>query len=397
MTLSVLELFAGAGGAALGLEAAGLHHVGLVELDADACSTLRAAGLGPVIEADARDLATVAAQMSGAPDVLWSSFPCQAWSTAGSRKGAQDERNGWPWTVAALDRFEPSWFLGENVKGLLQHRGGCTARGGQGQLFGGRPELTCPGCYMERVIMPDLRKRFAHAGYWLLDAADYGVPQHRRRVILWAGPKPLQQPAPTHGPNGAHSWVPMGQALGLSNKRCIGGGRNPAKDKTDRRYRDLTYEPSTTVAAVQIGNAGPWVVGNLRGRAGGARMETHSIDEPSRTLRHGGGSSVPYLCGPAPTVTTTEVKGTRASAGNGWTFRGGPDRASDALWQSTGRRRLTVEECATLQDFPDGYPFQGTKTAQYRQVGNAVPPTLARVVGLSLVAAFTDNQRRGNP
>jgi len=417
--MRAIELFAGAGGAALGLEAAGLEHAALCEWDADACATLRAAGLGPVVEGDVRDLDAIERVAGLSCDVLWSSFPCQAWSQAGARLGAEDPRNGWPWTVDAIDRFQPRWFLAENVKGLTLHRAGCVAQNGQALLFGERPELSCPGCYLERVILPQLRERFAFVGFWLLDAADYGVPQHRRRVMFWAGPAPLQQPKATHGPGRATPWVSMAVALQLTENRVIGGGANPRTAGEDTRsYRDLTDEPATTLMAKPSGTAGPWVVGNLRGRSGGSRMETHSIDEPSRTLRHGGGSSVPYLCSPAPTVTTTEVKGTRATAGNGWTFRGGPDRASDALAVLTGyayrpaptvtvsdgqglgskatrdaveaqigRRRLTVEECATLQDFPDGYPFQGTKTAQYRQIGNAVPPTLARVVAQAVVDA----------
>jgi site-specific DNA-cytosine methylase len=210
-----LELFAGAGGAALGLGAAGLEHAALCEWDRHACATLRAAGLGPVVEGDVRDLAAIAAVAGERVDVLWSSFPCQAWSTAGARKGAHDGRNGWPWTVDALDRFKPAWFLGENVRGLLLHRSGCTAAGGQRGLFGTAPAEDCPGCYFERVILPDLRARFAHVGWWLLDAADYGVPQHRRRVILWAGPAPLEEPVPTHGPGRAQGWVSMREALGL--------------------------------------------------------------------------------------------------------------------------------------------------------------------------------------
>jgi site-specific DNA-cytosine methylase len=174
--MKAIELFAGAGGAALGLEAAGFEHLALCEWDPDACATLRAAGLGPVVEGDVRDLDAIEAVAGPSCDLLWSSFPCQAFSTAGKRLGAGDERNGWPWTVDAIDRFKPAWFLGENVRGLLMHRGDCTARGGQLGIFGTAPPEDCPGCYFERRVLPDLRERFAFVGWWLLDAADYGVP-----------------------------------------------------------------------------------------------------------------------------------------------------------------------------------------------------------------------------
>lgn len=374
--MRAIELFAGAGGAALGLEDAGVEHLALCEWDADACATLRAAGLGPVVEGDVRDLDAIAAVAGETCDLLWSSFPCQAFSTAGKRLGAEDERNGWPWTVAAIDRFKPAWFMGENVTGLAMHRGGCVYRGGQSGLFGSSPELTCPGCYFERVILPALRARFAHVGYWTLDAADYGVPQHRRRIILWAGPEPLAAPEPTHGPGRALPWVSMGEALGLSaNEAAIGGGRNPGKPgAADRRYRELTHEPSTTVAAVQIGNAGPWVV--AAGETGEGRPRP--LTEAAPTV--GTKGTAHLLSRPSRAVVCSEVKG----SGPG----GNPEkhqRASDALYLATGRRRLTVAECATLQAFPADHPWQGTKTAQYRQVGNAVPPTLARVVAESLM------------
>ena len=96
----VLDLFAGAGGAALGLREAGFEHVACVERDPSAAATLRAAGF-PAVEADVRDLDYAA--LAGTIDVLWASPPCQAWSQANQHaklKGADDvERNGWPWTL----------------------------------------------------------------------------------------------------------------------------------------------------------------------------------------------------------------------------------------------------------------------------------------------------------
>ena len=360
-----LELFAGAGGAALGLERAGFEHAALCEWDADACATLRAAGLGPVVEGDVRDLDAIESVAGAGPlDLLWSSFPCQAWSTAGKQLGAEDDRNGWPWTVDAIDRFQPRWFLAENVRGLIQHS------------EDGHPNPAhCPRCYFERVILAQLRERFACVGWWLLDAADYGVPQHRRRVFIWAGPAPLRAPRPTHGaPSKARQgdmfgpgvlpWVSMGEALGLADV----------------------------------------VAGALRGRQGGARMETHSISEPSHCLRHGGGASVPYVIGAgrnpqrAGRWVLHHMRNTEAhpnqerptpSTEPSPTVGGAGNQCAEG---QTFRRRLTVGECATLQSFPSDHPWQGTATSRYRQIGNAVPPPLAEVVGLALI-----NAGRGQP
>jgi DNA (cytosine-5)-methyltransferase 1 len=325
---------------------------------------LRAAGLGPVVEGDVRDLAAIAAVAGESVDVLWSSFPCQAWSTAGARKGAHDGRNGWPWTVDAVDRFKPAWFLGENVRGLLLHRSGCTAAGGQRGLFGTAPAEDCPGCYFERVILPDLRRRFAHVGWWLLDAADFGVPQHRRRVILWAGPAPLEEPAPTHGPGRAQGWVSMREALGLGPDvvpMTVGGW-------PDHGARPVVG-PAPTLPAEYGRTQTPWhnashahivAVGSAfykRSRNGQVAWEEVPIDEPANAIGcYADGCGVP-----------------RVGAG-----------------VATGRRRLTVAECARLQDFPAGHPWQGGVGAQYRQVGNAVPPRLAEVVGRALMGAIED-------
>ena len=369
--MQCIELFAGAGGAALGLESAGIHHAALCEWDPDACATMRAAGLGPVVEGDVRDLDAIEAVAGPGPiDLLWSSFPCQAFSTAGKRKGASDERNGWPWTVDAIDRFRPRWFLGENVRGLLCHSSE------------GHPDpMQCPRCYLDGVIMPQLRERFAFAGWWLLDAADYGVPQHRRRIILWAGPAPLRAPPATHadpatlaqasmfGPR-LLPWVSMGEALGLD--RATGATTSQFGDQTPR----VVHGPSPSITCQQGKQPKPWKSAGLpfvvaAGETGEGRPR--GLEHAAPTI--GTGGTAYLLNGPSRAVTCSEVKGSGANAN--------PEkhqRALDALYLATGRRRLTVEECARLQDFPGDHPWQGTKTARYRQVGNAVPPTLARVV-----------------
>ena len=91
-----------------------------------------------------------------------------------------------------------------------------------------------------------------------------------------------------------------------------------------------------------------------------------------------------FLTGPSPAVLASEVKGARHQD---FDPDRTPMRASDALWRATGRRRLTVEECARLQDFPPGHPFQGTKGDRYKQVGNAWPRAFGRVLGRALLEA----------
>ncbi len=317
-----IELFAGAGGAALGLEAAGIEHAALCEWDRHACATLRAAGLGPVVEGDVRDLDAIAAVAGESCDLLWSSFPCQAWSTAGKQRGAEDERNGWPWTVDAIDRFSPRWFLAENVRGLIQHS------------EEGHPDpQKCPRCYFETVILAQLRERFACVGWWVLNAADFGVPQMRHRVIIWAGPQPIRAPRPTHGPPekvrqgdlfgpGVLPWVTMADSIGVSP---------------------------------------PWVCTKSR------RLDKGNIGYPGRVLTR--------IEGPSSAITK-KTGDARPWQNSGLAFVDGP-----------APRCLSVAEAAMLQDFPDSHPWQGPQGAHYRQVGNAVPPKLAEVVGRALMTA----------
>lgn len=192
---------------------------------------------------------------------------------------------------------------------------------------------------------------------------------------------------------------PIGTVPGAGNQylHATNVGRCERRGKHDPHRLDL---PAGTVRSGGDGHSAPsFTVGYLRGRSGGAVMERHSPDEPAQSVRSAaGGSSNGYLETwrldiPSPAVAATEEKGSGARSvevsrhGREGRARHGLDRASDMLLLATGRRRLTPEECAVLQDFPADHPWSacGTKSARYRCVGNAVPAALATVVVGSLV------------
>jgi DNA (cytosine-5)-methyltransferase 1 len=319
-----VELFAGAGGAALGLENAGVEHVVLVERDEETCETLRAR-FNPevVVHNDVRNVAWTTFRNI---DLMWASPPCQAWSIASHNstnddvRGAEADNNGWPWVLDAIDGCRPTWFVGENVASLTYHSSeGCG------------DATTCPGCYWEYKLLPLFRKRFPWVSHVTLDSADYGVPQRRRRVFLVAGPHPVAWPAPTH--------------------------RDPGR-----------IQPSLFGYSFK-----PWIT--IRDALGLCHREREDDGQPFEEWR---------LDLPSPTVTARDVRGARHQQFD-------PDKspmtAADATWRAIRKRRLTIQEAATLQGFPDDYPWQGTKNSQYRQVGNAVPPPVAQALGTAIMEA----------
>jgi DNA (cytosine-5)-methyltransferase 1 len=182
--LTSLELCAGGGGQALGLEAAGFSHAALVEIDRHAVATLRHnRPQWTVLKADLREFD--ASEYAGV-DLLAGGLPCPPWSRAGKQHGENDERNLWPTALKIVGQVKPKAVMFENVRGILD------------------------------AVFEDFRTRFASApeleGYttqWkLLNASDFGVPQLRPRVIFvairnqyannWSWPKALNSP-PTVG------------------------------------------------------------------------------------------------------------------------------------------------------------------------------------------------------
>lgn len=325
--MGVLDVFAGAGGLSTGLAEAGFEVVGGVERDRDACETFaKAHPSAEVVEGDVgrvplrrwRDEVEVVA---GGP-------PCQPWSTGGKRLGPADARDGWPAYLRVLDEVRPRAFVAENVAGLASR-----AR---------RAHLD--------ALLGELAARGFVVTSRLVDAAGYGVPQHRHRLVVVGvrGGPGYRFPEAGYGPGRPRPWVAAGsvvgiEALGVPNPSAVTYARRP----------DLRADP----------------YGGHLYNGGGRPLD---LARPARTLLASmGGNKTPWV------DTAGVVPGYHAHL-----VAGGQPRAGLV----PGARRITVEEAALLQTFPPATAFAGARSSRYRQVGNAVPPALARAVGAALAA-----------
>jgi DNA (cytosine-5)-methyltransferase 1 len=158
--LTVLELCAGGGGQALGLERAGFEHKALIEIDADACRTLRRNRPGwNVVQGD---IATFDAKPYRGIDLVAGGLPCPPFSVAGRQRGEADERNLFPAAFRVIQEVQPKAVMIENVRGLLDKR----------------------FAYYRELIVERLRSLGYETRFELLNAADFGLPQNRPRVFI---------------------------------------------------------------------------------------------------------------------------------------------------------------------------------------------------------------------
>lgn len=324
---SAIDLFAGAGGLSLGLKEAGFETVMALDNDEDACATFRhAMRSASVINADARPLSF--SRWRGV-DLVAGGPPCQPFSTGGLRRGYADGRDLLPTFVRAVLEIAPRSFILENVPGLAskRHEG-----------------------YMRDVLGP-LFERYRVAGPVLLNAADFGVPQGRKRIVVI-------------GSRDATPQIPSGDANRRVPAGCVIDAKPIGKPNLSRVVYAKTPDLRPDPYHGQLFNGGGRPI---------------NLEKPAPTiLASAGGNKTHFL-----------DLGRRVPAYHDYLMRGGKPLVGDL----PEARRLTVEESALLQTFPPSMVFSGARSSQYMQIGNAVPPMLAQWLGI--IVAETMTSRRG--
>lgn len=334
MTNRCVDLFAGAGGLSVGLKMAGWDVKVAVEYDATAIATHRR-NMPDVLhvcddirEVDFREYAGKIDLVAGGP-------PCQPFSVSGKQLGNLDMRDMVPEFVRVVREIRPRAFMMENVQGLTTTR-------------------FMP--YLEAKI-DELRSLGYDVHWQVLNAADYGVPQNRRRLFVIGVPKGVvfSFPSPTHGPNRKSKYRTVSEAL----EGCPIDESNRAK---------VVY------AKNPILRRSPYAGMLLNGKG-----RPLNLDGPSHTIPASAGGNRTHILDPKGILLEYHEH-----LQNGGTPRTG---------EIEGCSRLTVNQSARLQTFPDWFQFEGRKNQQYAQIGNAVPPQFASCVAKSLREALSQFDR----
>ena len=332
---NLVELFAGGGGLAIGMEKAGLKAIFLNEQDKHACNTLRHNRPNwNVVEGDIAQVDFT--QIKDEVDILTGGFPCQAFSYAGKSLGFEDTRGTLFFEMArAIKELQPKVFMAENVKALLTHDDGKT--------------------------LETIRGVIDELGYQLIEtrvlkSIFYMVPQKRERLILVAIRKDLAEHVEFKWPSPYRRIMTLrdaffsGELYSTDVPRSI-GQKYPQRKKEIMSHvpqggywRDLPDDLQREYMKKSYFLSG--------GKTGMARRL--SLDEPSLTLTTAPAQNQTERCHPTET------------------------------------RPLETREYARIQTFPDDWEFQGTMSAIYKQIGNAVPVNMSAAIGRSLVRLLND-------
>ena len=326
---NVLELFAGAGGLAVGMEKAGLKCIALNEIDKWACQTLKKNRPNwKVLEGDVKDFSFE--QYRNKADVVTGGFPCQAFSYAGKKLGFNDARGTLFYEFArVVQEVKPAICIGENVRGLLSHDKGNTLKG----MISILDEIGY------RVATPQVLK-----------AINFRVPQKRERLILVGVRKDIK--IDFEYPKASKKIYNLRDALKKGDLYNCDVPHSEGSTYPEHKKRVLELVPPkgywrdlpVDVQRKYMGKS--YFLGG--GKTGMARRI--GWDEPSLTL----------TCSPAQKQTE----------------RCHPDET----------RPFTVREYARIQTFPDDWEFMGSTSQQYKQIGNAVPCNLGEELSYSIIS-----------
>ncbi|MDA3880092.1 MAG: DNA (cytosine-5-)-methyltransferase [Prolixibacteraceae bacterium] len=325
---SVLELFAGAGGLAVGLEKAGLKCIALNEIDKWACETLRKnRPEWNVLEGDIKDYNFT--NLLNKVDVVTGGFPCQAFSYAGKKLGLNDARGTLFYEFArVIQEVKPPICIGENVRGLLSHEKGNTLQG----MISILDEIGYN-------VMP----------VQVLKAINYKVPQKRERLILVGVQKDInidfKYPTPHKKIYNLQDALKKGELYDCDVPQSEGAKYPEYKKQVLEMIPPRGYWRDLPLSVQKKYMGGSFYLGG--GKTGMARRI--GWDEPSLTL----------TCSPAQKQTE----------------RCHPDET----------RPFTIREYARIQTFPDSWEFIGPIAQQYKQIGNAVPVNLGQEIGYAII------------
>lgn len=354
----LISLFSGAMGLDLGMEEAGFDLAGCLEFNHQACETIRMNKPStPLIEGDIRDWdgPSLLRRFSVKPDdilCICGGPPCPSFSTAGKRRSFNDPRGEVMFDyLRIVAEIRPPFFIMENVRGILSAALAHTR-------YGNASERTGKAEY--GTVLRELNRRFSEMGYTvtaeLVNAANYGVPQKRERVIFLGSRDGFQMSMPHGG-------------------FCKGGDRFHAPWRT---LRDAIWGlQEETAEFVSYAESRARFFALL-----GAGENWRNLPEPLQKEALGGawnssGGRVGFFRRlawdePAPTVPTS------------------PIQKSTALCHPMLLRPLSVQEYARIQQFPDNWRFAGKTEDKYRQIGNAVPVGLGYAIGRTVLKYARD-------
>lgn len=392
-----VELFAGAGGMAIGMANAGFHHAAVVEWNADACETFREnlrahrAEEWPLFQGDVRDfdfgaLGSGVMVVSGGP-------PCQPFSICGKHRGYMDERDMFPQAVRAVRELRPKAFIFENVKGLTRESFATYFEYIRLQLTypsitRGKDESWREHCrrlekHQTSSRLPCEYKVISE----LLNAADYGVPQKRERVLIVGFREDLH--VEWNFPEETHS------EEALLESKWISGEYWDRHEVSKRQRPKLDDRLAVRIGKLKRGELfgdrrAPWLTVRdaISDLPDPERFPNNSV--PNHRFNPGARGYVGHTGSPLDEPAKTLKAGDHGVPGG-----------ENMLARIDGSvRYFTVREAARLQTFPDDYVFTGAWSEAMRQLGNAVPVRLAESVAQSVARTLRSlnvETRHGQP